>query len=200
MTDADDIDDIATELFGASPFRDAASHAHDVGIVLDGLNAIANGECAYSNFSHLLCSLDRGLDRRSRRLGDEDQEMLAGALQLALEAAWVSLPRSYPRSHLTLGVAAARRAIDLWARPDPARLAGGEYVNDVRQCMRIFRNHMHNLVLLDEIASRAASRASKRTDIVRSMIPPSAADMDTIADDLVALFKNPTLAHEGELA
>lgn len=188
--------DSDTNLFQPNPREDV--HNYELGSVLDGLDAIAAGQNPSFNFSHLLCSLEPSLSRRSCRLDERDHGLLVDALQRALEAAWISLPRSYPRAHLALGVAAARRAIDHWAQPDAIRLAGGEFVQDVRDCMRIFRNHMHNLCLVDDIAERAARRADKRADLIRTLNPPKREDIAKLAHDPAGLFELAATVREGE--
>jgi hypothetical protein len=178
---------------------DGSRHHDDIVFIENFFHHVAIGHDPAWHFSTILQTVERAaLSKTSNQLGEVARDRLLEQLGRALETAWTTLPSHYHRAQLVAGVHATWQAILHWAQPDAQRSARGGYVHDIADVMRIFRNQMHNLCLLDQIAERAKKRRDRREEIFKSMRAPTASEIAALAEQDFAVPAADGVASEGE--
>jgi hypothetical protein len=138
--------------------RDRDDH---VEYVLHNLEQAARGDdtaFALSNAMESVADHHRGKSEAAKRLhcriSSAQRDELLSAVVRAQLAAIKHLPESYPREQINVGMQALASQVVVWACERSAQRAP-HALADIDAYARMFRNDLHNIVLMREIEQRA---------------------------------------------
>ena len=160
-TDLKSADDSDFGFAGDPPGQEEIDVGHKVAFVCGLLDQAARGQHTARALSEAFASV---ANRSATPITCSQAQELRTAAERARLGAHCHLPPNYRRSAIELGMQAVAFQIDRW------RLTGAELrlishpdALDAAACARIFRNDCHNIALCEEIADRAARRATDRS-------------------------------------
>jgi hypothetical protein len=172
------LNDVDDDFSPDPPSHEEIEFDHIIEMDISLLNQAARGEhLAWALSTAMSSIMSRYRRRNGLRPSDRQRERLLAAITSAYLTADRTLPPLCRRSRIFAGMEALAGIVAYWAAEDEQRAAWHPHIYiDMCAYVRIFRNDLHNISLMEEIASRAHDRWAQLINdkvVVRSL--PSAA-------------------------
>lgn len=122
------------------------------GIAFNLTHAGRGHDLAHDISSVLLLLEREALGKQAVQLTTHQRERIMAALNLTVEVALPTPPIGLQRPQMAAGLLLIAHTVQFWALPDEERRAKPRLARYLRDCLRIFRNALHNSCLLESTA------------------------------------------------